>query len=527
MAETPTSAPASKGVLAGVCLAVAALLFPFLRPLSVEWEINPQYSYGWGALALTAYLFWKRWEDRPAPVPPASRRLQGLAVGGLMAAMLPLLLVQEANPDWRPLMWLMGAIELSVGLLVLWASGGRPWASHFLFPLAFFLIAIPWPSPVEDRAVQGLMRLVADVTVEAVNWFGVPALRKGNLIEVPGGVVGVSEACSGVRSFQGTLMASLFFGELGRFSLSHRVAVAGFGVALSLVLNTIRTFTLAWIHIQSGAKALDRWHDPAGYVVLGAAFVGLGGFSWWLQRRRPLAPPASCDTQVRPAAWVPPMALSIVFAGVVAIFLAVVEGYYRSAESGLVENRRWQLKWPATGAGFEPTSIEDETRNLLRVSDADSGVWRRPHGTQWFLFQLRWDPGRTAANLARLHSPELCLPASGLKLLKPGPEAVVDVGGLKLPFRTWLFDYQGRPMHVFFCVWDTRVRSNAQQVRVDDISRRGRLRAVLERRRHPGQQVLEVAILGLDSMELARRELQAGLSELVHGVDTQPSSKTR
>ena len=39
------------------------------------------------------------------------------------------------------------------------------------------------------------------------------AIQRGNLIELSTGVLGVDEACSGIRSFQSTLMAALFLDE--------------------------------------------------------------------------------------------------------------------------------------------------------------------------------------------------------------------------------------------------------------------------------------------------------------------------
>ena len=56
------------------------------------------------------------------------------------------------------------------------------------------------------------------MTVQALHLFGIPALQNGNLIEVKTGLLGINEACSGIRSFQATLMVSLFLGELYQMS---------------------------------------------------------------------------------------------------------------------------------------------------------------------------------------------------------------------------------------------------------------------------------------------------------------------
>jgi len=87
-------------------------------------------------------------------------------------------------------------------LAFLWSVGGVSWLRHFAFPVAFTLIAVPWVSPLEEPIVQGLMRVVAAISSELVALFGIPAQLEGNLIRIPNGLVGVNEACSGVRSLQ-------------------------------------------------------------------------------------------------------------------------------------------------------------------------------------------------------------------------------------------------------------------------------------------------------------------------------------
>lgn len=506
-------------------LAGFGLLIPLVNHLKVEWEINPQYSYGWGAMGLTLYLFWKRWEDRPIPGNLVPGWLMGLVTVSLLGMLGPVLLVEESNPDWRPITWIHVWIVVGLWLSGLASIGGRRWLLHFVFPVCFLMVCVPWPTPVEQTMVQALMRLVSGITVESINWFGVPAVQRGNLIDVPGGTIGVSEACSGVRSFQGTLMAALFFGELYRFGIGKRVWMLVFGTAVAVALNTLRTTSLAWIHIRGGGGAVDRWHDPAGLVVLLLAFFSLGAFA--LVMRGPAAAGESGRSGIPRSAVVPhlPVSYSIVVGSVVAILHLATELYYRSAESALTSSARWTVEWPKLGPGFRFDPLDEETLLLLRVNEGRSGVWKRASGSQWYVFFLRWDPGRAAANLARAHSPELCLPAGGVRLVRGYETVPFEVGGLSIPFRAYLFDFRGSPMHVFFCVWENRSSAGTGANAGEDFTRRGRLRAVSERRRHQGQQVLELAVLGPRTYEEARREAASGLADLirVEPVQTKPS----
>ena len=80
----------------------------------------------------------------------------------------------------------------------------------------------------------------AVIAVEVLNIGGFAAVRHGNLIEVATGVVGVEEACSGVRGLQTSLMVSLVLGELGRLSVARRFILVFAGAFIALLLNLMR-----------------------------------------------------------------------------------------------------------------------------------------------------------------------------------------------------------------------------------------------------------------------------------------------
>jgi hypothetical protein len=74
-----------------------------VRMLWVEWEVDPQYGYGFLVPILCGVLFLQRWKDRPQPTTHGASWLM-LGLGG--SALLYLLAVPpffEANPEWRPL----------------------------------------------------------------------------------------------------------------------------------------------------------------------------------------------------------------------------------------------------------------------------------------------------------------------------------------------------------------------------------------------------------------------------------------
>ena len=135
--------------------------------------------------------------------------------------------------------------------------------------------AVPWPTTLESVAVQGLMKFTAQFSAEILYWVGIPAFPRGNLIELESGIVTVDEACSGVRSLQSCLMASVALGLLFRLAWKRMAALAAVGQVLALTGNVLRALILTWIAAKRGLAAVDSLHDPAGWSILAGVTLTL------------------------------------------------------------------------------------------------------------------------------------------------------------------------------------------------------------------------------------------------------------
>lgn len=256
----------------------------WLRDLSYYWNSNVEYRYGWIVLMLAAYLAWERWPTRP-------RRDEPMALWqGLLPAVaaFPLLLVAElyknaiARVPWTSL-----AVSIACALFLtawIWLRYGRATWRHFLFPMIFFFIAVPIPDILLSPIVQGLRGVVTRLNIETLKLLGIPAQQQGNLIRLPGCVVGVDEACSGIRSLQSSVMAALFMGDL---TLRRPVWKAVFllaGVGLAVAGNFFRSLYLSITAHQHGPEALKQVHDSAGWSVLLFTGAGVASLAWWASR---------------------------------------------------------------------------------------------------------------------------------------------------------------------------------------------------------------------------------------------------
>jgi len=521
-AQAPTSAdPAIRPALVSwsvltsgptlLLVALAAIWLWFFSALRSEWEVNPQYSYGYLMPFLGAALLWRRWPDRPDTVPGKST-LWCMAAVGLLLLQLPLNLAIEANPEWRLLYWVNGFQVIGLFCFALHRWGGARWVWHFGPALVFMLIAVPWPMEMEQWVIQGLMRFIAGLTVEVAGLLGIPALQHGNLIEVGVGVVGIDEACSGVRSLQSALMLSLFLGEMHRFFWVRRAVLIGASLLAVLLANLARTTFLVWAAANRGLHQMEAWHDTAGNLIMLIVLPSLIGLAYLIKPKQlPEASPSNPRAKMVPAMprWVGLSALSWLLA-----VLVTTEIWYRYHEASLIPNVKWSVSWPSQNPQFTKTSIPEKSLAILRCSNSQAAAWQDEEGNRWSGFLLRWDPGRNSAQLAKGHRPDICFPASGARLAEDFGLVTLAVNGVTLTFRHQSFQRGQDLMHVFYCLWSDQIPGRETPA-LEDGSQASRLQAVLTGRRNLGQQVLEVVVEGVDNSDEAVAALKRQLPNLV------------
>jgi hypothetical protein len=91
---------------------------------------------------------------------------------------------------------------------------------------------------------------------------------------------------------------------------------------------------------------------------------------------------------------------------------------------------------------------------------------------------------------------------------------------LKLPFRRYVYEEDGKPLFVFFCQWED---GDEKQLGLQGSNQTDRLRSVWVGRRVVGDQSLELLMTGYATLDEADRALAQHLPELIH-LDDQPTT---
>jgi len=342
----------------------------------------------------------------------------------------------------------------------------------------------------------------------------------------------VNEACSGVRSLQTSLMIGLLFGELKRFNLARRLGLLAGAIGIALVANFLRALFLVWVAANKGLPETERWHDTAGYVIVGLVFIGTMGLARVLTRGKVESRKAKVENEAdsgmlnvqraetQSAIRNPELTNSSTFYFLISTFIWLIAveiaaaGWYWSHERNIVTNSTWKIKWPTTAPGYHEIKIAEGVRGTLRFDEGQQATWQmhdaNSAASPVYLFFFRWEPGSSSVVRARAHRPDICLPSVGWhQAADLGVRTYTTADGQQLPIRHTVFNREKQNVvaHTFFCLQEDK--SHVNESRPDllvtggaqpDWGLRGRTEIVRKGVRNLGQQVLEIVIVSASGL---------------------------
>jgi exosortase len=250
--------------LAALAAVTAWVYAPILSSLVRQWASDDNYSHGFFVLPLALYFAWERRAAlRDAAVRPSLFGLITIAgsllllVAGLLGAELFLTRVS-----------LIGLVAGTV--LFVWGT------RHFrilAFPIAFLLLMVPLPAIVFNQIAFPLQLLASNAGETVIAAAGVPVLREGNVLQLPGRTLEVAEACSGIRSLVSLTMLGIVLGYFTERRTPERIVLAVAALPIAIVANASRVagtgLASEWI---SPAAADGFFHTFSGWLMFVVAF---------------------------------------------------------------------------------------------------------------------------------------------------------------------------------------------------------------------------------------------------------------
>lgn len=257
----------SAAAIAAVAVAIVALYAGTLSSLVRHWASDDDFSHGFFVVPLAAYFLWERRDAlRRAPLAPS---VVGLF---LIAASLAVFIAGRFGAElFLTRVSLVGVIAGTVLFLCGWRH-----LRIAAFPIAFLLLMIPLPAIIFNQITFPLQGVAAKAGEAVIAAAGVPVLREGNILHVPGRALEVAEACSGIRSLMSLLMLAIVLGYFTERRTPARVFIALAAVPIAIIANAGRVagtgLTAYWV---SPAAAEGFFHAFSGWLVFVVALAGL------------------------------------------------------------------------------------------------------------------------------------------------------------------------------------------------------------------------------------------------------------
>lgn len=274
---SPSRYPAAAAVL--VVAAATGWLYADAFPALVrQWANDEDYSHGFFVIPLAAYFAWERRDFlRRAPFEQST-----LGLGIIAFSLFCYVAGQFGSELFLTRVSLVGVL----GGLILFLAGWQH-LRILVFPLGFLLLMVPLPAIIFNQVAFPLQMLASQVGEAVISAAGVPVLREGNVLLLPGRALEVAEACSGIRSLMSLLMLAIVLGYFTEPRAGARVAIAVAAVPIAVVANATRVagtgLASYWI---SPAAADGFFHTFSGWLMFVVALGGLLAFHRALELAR-------------------------------------------------------------------------------------------------------------------------------------------------------------------------------------------------------------------------------------------------
>lgn len=155
------------------------------------------------------------------------------------------------------------------------------------FPIAFLLFAVPVPESIMEKVVIEIARNSVHVTDLLFNLIGIPYIRKGIEIYLPGYTLVVGPECAGWRSSIALLIISFLAGHLFLKKFGHKLLLVAVAIPMIIIKNGTRIVALYLIAYFIDEKFMEPGfiHRSVGYGMFIIVLLLMGLILWSLEKK--------------------------------------------------------------------------------------------------------------------------------------------------------------------------------------------------------------------------------------------------
>jgi exosortase len=273
---------------AGLPLALAVLAFAvlFAKPavlLVRDWWSDPEAGHGLLLGPAAAWLAWKR-----GLLP---ERTRNITLGVLL--LIGAVLLRLASELAAELFVMRFSMVMALGGMVVYYLGLRQALAWWL-PFTLLVLAIPLPELIRSSLALPLQFKASELGAGLLEWRNVPVRLSGNIIQLPGHRLFVTEACSGLRSLTALLSLALLMGGIWLRWPLLRAALLVAAVPIAVLINGVRVFLTGFlVYFVDPALGEGFMHVTEGWLLFVISFALVGAVAFlmtfmdrWRTRRK-------------------------------------------------------------------------------------------------------------------------------------------------------------------------------------------------------------------------------------------------
>jgi exosortase len=256
---------------AGLTALAAAVLFA--RPatlLARDWWNDADAGHG---LLLAPLALWLAWQRGLAP-----ERRPHIAGGTVL--LLSAVVLRYLGGLAAELFTMRFSMVLAVAGLTVFA-GGFGQLRRWWLPVTLLALSIPIPALVTNALALPLQFQASRMGATLLEWRDVPVRLAGNVIQLPGRQLFVTEACSGLRSLTALLALGVLVGGLWLRSVPARALLVGLAIPVAIAVNAVRVFMTGFlVYFVDPELGEGFMHLTEGWLLFLVAFLILGAAAW-------------------------------------------------------------------------------------------------------------------------------------------------------------------------------------------------------------------------------------------------------
>jgi exosortase len=273
---------------AGLPLALAVLAFAllFAKPavlLVRDWWSDPEAGHGLLLGPAAAWLAWKR-----GLLP---ERTRNVTLGALL--LIGAVTLRLASELAAELFVMRFSMVMALGGMVVYYLGLRQALAWWL-PFTLLALAIPLPELIRSSLALPLQFKASELGAGLLEWRNVPVRLSGNIIQLPGHRLFVTEACSGLRSLTALLSLALLMGGIWLRWPLLRAALLAAAVPIAVLINGVRVFLTGFlVYFVDPALGEGFMHVTEGWLLFVISFALVGAVAFlmtfidrWRTRRQ-------------------------------------------------------------------------------------------------------------------------------------------------------------------------------------------------------------------------------------------------